>query len=89
MGDLSEWISLYRPTAVEATPPPAPVVVVPTADPVDDPKAAASPFGTVLPPIALLETVGPGVLAVVVAAALAVGLAVRLIRRADGIRRNR
>jgi len=88
MGDLDEWISLYRPAAFEPKPPPTPVVVVPTPDPVDDPQAVG-PLGTLLPPIALLETVGPGVLAVVVAAALAVLLAVWIVRRADGVRRSR
>jgi len=88
MGSLAEWIALYRPAALDPVDIPTPVVVVPEPDPLAGPQAGG-PFGTILAPIPLLRTVGPGLLAVGAAAAVAAGLAVWAIRRADGARRSR
>lgn len=88
MGSLAEWINVFRPAAVDPVVIPTPVVVVPQPDALAGPETGG-PFGTVLAPIELLRTVGPGALAVVGFAAGAAAIAVWAIRRADGARRSR
>lgn len=70
MGDLAEWVRVYRPTEFEPVPLPTPVVVVPEA-PVEVDTGALSPTGTLLPSIELLRSIGPAALALV---AFAVGI---------------
>ena len=56
MGDLAEWITLYRRAEGTATPTLAPIET-PTADPIIV-AAPQSPFGTLLPSVNLLRNVG-------------------------------
>jgi hypothetical protein len=81
MGDLAEWIRVYRrgeptsapvPTGI-ATPTPAPVVAGP-----------ASPLGTLLPSVIQLRSVGLPLLVFAVFAALLAWLVVAGVRRFRG-----
>jgi type VII secretion-associated serine protease mycosin len=84
MGDLAEWIRVYRRAAVPdapmpsgvATPTPAPVVAGP-----------ADPLGTLLPSMNQLRFVGVPLLVLTVFAALLVWLAVVAVRRFTAARR--
>jgi subtilase family serine protease len=81
MGDLAEWIRVYRRAAAPeaplpsgvATPTPAPVIAGP-----------ADPLGTMLPSVNQLRFVGVPVLVLTVFAALLVWLAVVAVRRFRG-----
>ena len=78
MGNLAEWITIYR--RADATPAPIPTgSVTPTPAPVA--AAPQTPLGTLLPTVALLRNVGipAGVLAVFLATAVV--LIVRGLRR--------
>ena len=81
MGDLAEWIRVYRraestaapvPTGI-ATPTPAPVVAGP-----------ADPSGVLLPSLIQLRSIGVPLLVIAVFAALLVGLAIVAVRRFRG-----
>lgn len=85
MGDLAEWITVYR--RAEATPAP-----IPTSTPIAVPPPArvvpATPLGTILPTVNLLRNVGVplGVLALFVV--LLAGFAVAAVRRFRAVRRT-
>ena len=78
MGDLAEWITVYRraestPAPIPSTPPrevPAPVVARPE-----------SPLGTLLPTVSLLRDVGIPLVVVVLFAGLLVAFSVGAVRR--------
>jgi len=80
MGDLAEWVRVYRPSALEPQPLPTPQVIVPEA-PVEVAAGARSPTGTLLPSIELLREVGPGALAIAAFIAGIVGLGAWAWRR--------
>lgn len=63
MGDLAEWVRVFRPTAVEPLPLPTPMVIVPEA-PLAVVTGTLSPAGTLLPSLELLRGMGPAALAV-------------------------
>ncbi|MBC7725288.1 MAG: S8 family serine peptidase [Burkholderiaceae bacterium] len=94
MGDLAEWIRVYRRAAV--TPAPAPSSTpgtapspssAPTPVPLD-PPAVASPFGVLLPSVESLRDVGIPLLVVgAFGSLLAVGLA-RAVRELGRLRRK-
>ena len=88
LGDLAEWIALYRPAEVDPAPLPTPVVVVPEPqEPVD--VDVASPTGRLLPSIALLREVGiPALVIGAFLTALAL-LGVWVHRRLEAANRSR
>ena len=75
MGDLAEWVRVYRPTESEPVPLPTPVVIVPEA-PVIVATGARSPTGVLLPSIELLRAQGPAALTVTAFLAGLAGLGV-------------
>ncbi len=79
MGDLADWITVYRRAA--STPAPAPTSsIAPSPAPVVA-AGPVNPLGTVLPPVNLLRNVGIPLLVFVVFTALIVGLVVRAVRQ--------
>ena len=74
MGDLAEWIKIYR--RAPSTPAPTPTVVA-TPSPAPVVAAPANPLGTLLPTVNLLRGVGIPLLVFVVFAALLVGVVIR------------
>ncbi len=86
MGDLREWITLYR--RAEATPSPLPSAVSsPTPDPVA--STPRNPLGTLLPTVNLLRTVGIPLGVVAAFLAISAGAAVFGVRRFWPTRRRR
>ena len=86
MGDLAEWIRVYRRAAVTPTEAPSPSAVpTPSAVPVPvEAATTASPFGVLLPSVESLRDVGIPVLVVATFGALlalALARAVRELRR--------
>jgi len=88
LGDLAEWIALYRPADVDPAPLPTPVVVVPEPqEPLD--VGIASPIGRLLPSIALLRDVGiPALVIAAFLTALSL-LALWVHRRIEAANRSR
>ena len=83
MGDLAEWITVYR--RAESTPTPLPTVV---ASPTPTPIAAGpqNPLGTILPTVNQLRNVGIPLAVLAVFLAIVVGLVVAGVRRYRGTR---
>lgn len=87
MGDLAEWITLYR--RADATPSPVPVVTsAPAPSPAagGSPAGPVSPLGVILPTVSLLRNVGIPVAVILLFGALAVWVAISAVR---GVRRSR
>lgn len=84
MGDLSEWITIYR--RADSTPAPVPTVV-PT--PVPEPQAAgpANPLGVILPTVNQLRNVGIPLGVVVLFGSLAVVVIVMGVRQFKSARK--
>lgn len=85
MGELSDWITLYRRAESTPTPTPsAPVVATPA------PVAAGprDPLGTLLPTVNLLRTAGIPLLVLLGFAALVALVAVGAVRRVKRVRRT-
>ena len=81
MGDLAEWIRVYRRAEVPASPLPS-GIATPTPAPIA--AGPADPTGTLLPSMNQLRFVGVPLLVFAVFAALLVGLAVVAVRRFRG-----
>lgn len=88
MGDLAEWITLYR--RADATPAPLPTAVAPPELSPDPPSTVASgpanPLGVILPTVGMLRNVGIPLGVVVVFLGLAAGVVVAAVR---GVKRSR
>ena len=88
MGDLAEWIRLYRRANVVPSAPPVPWV--PPAVAPDAPIAApVGPSGVLIPTLPLLREVGIPLLAIGLLGSSIVGIAVWALRRVDGLPRSR
>ena len=88
MGDLAEWIRLYRRANVVPSAPPVPWV--PPAVAPDAPIAApVGPSGVLIPTLPLLREVGIPLLAIGLVGSSIVGIAVWALRRVDGLPRSR
>jgi len=85
MGDLAEWIKLYR--RAESTPSPLPTFV-PSPSPVPVAAGPQNPLGTILPTVNQLRNVGIPLAVLAVFLALAVGVVVAAVRRFRGTRRT-
>ena len=84
MGDLADWIRVYR--RAESTPGPVPTSsIAPSPAPVVA-AAPVNPLGTLLPTVNLLRNVGIPLLVLLVFATLLVGLVVRAVRQFRGTR---
>lgn len=87
MGDLAEWITLYR--RADATPSPVPTLTsAPTPPPASgrSPGGPATAPGVILPTVNMLRNVGIPIAVILVFGALAVWVAISAVR---GIRRSR
>jgi hypothetical protein len=86
MGDLEEWITIYR----RADPTPAPVVTAPPL-PTPAPVVAgpSNPLGTLLPTVALLRNVGIPVAIVALFLGVGVWLGVTVLRQFKTSRKTR
>lgn len=78
MGDLADWITVYR--RADATPAPVPTAV-PSASPAPVAVAPRTPLGTLLPTVNLLRNVGIPVGVLLLFAGLAVWLVVGAVRQ--------
>ena len=88
MGDLAEWIRLYRRANVVPSAPPVPWV--PPAVAPDAPIAApVGPSGVLIPTLPLVREVGIPLLAIGLLGSSIVGIAVWALRRVDGLPRSR
>ena len=85
MGDLAEWIKLYR--RAESTPSPLPTFV-PSPSPAPVAAGPQNPLGTILPTVNQLRNVGIPLAVLAVFLALAVGVVVAAVRRFRGTRRT-
>ncbi|CAN5326158.1 type VII secretion-associated serine protease mycosin [soil metagenome] len=85
MGDLADWIKVYR--RAESTPVPVPTAVA-TPSPAPVVAAPVNPLGRLLPTVNLLRNVGIPVLLFVVFAGLIVGLVVRVVRQFRSTRKS-
>jgi type VII secretion-associated serine protease mycosin len=88
MGDLADWIRLYRRAAASPSPTPSPSVAPPNSAPTPSPVAAqANPLGTILPTVTMLRDVGIPLIVFVgfggafVLAAIGAGRHFRRVRR--------
>lgn len=82
MGDLAEWITLYR--RADATPVPIPTG---TPTPAPSPVAVAqNPLGTLLPTVNLLRNVGIPLGVIVLFLGILAGLVVVVVRRIKAVR---
>jgi len=88
MGDLAEWIKIYRPADEPPVELPTPVVVVPEPDQVV-PAAADNPVGVLVPSVDLLRRVGSGALVVGLFVFLLGTITVWTWRRVEAARRSR
>jgi type VII secretion-associated serine protease mycosin len=86
MGDLAQWITVYRRAPATAAPVP---VIQPSATPAPIAAAPESPLGTLLPTVNLLRNVGIPLGVVVAFAALAVWAIVRAVRQFGAARKTR
>jgi type VII secretion-associated serine protease mycosin len=88
MGDLAEWVRLYRRADVVPSAPPVPWVP-PAVEP-DAPVAApVGPSGVLIPTLPMLREVGIPLLAIGLLAGSIVGIASWALRRVDGLPRSR
>ncbi len=86
MGDLAEWITIYR----RAEPTPAPVVTTPpTIDPEPIVAGPSNPLGTLLPTVALLRNVGIPVAIVALFLGVGAWLTVTAVRQFRTSRKTR
>ncbi len=85
MGDLAEWIKLYR--RAESTPSPLPTFV-PNPSPAPVAAGPQNPLGTILPTVNQLRNVGIPLAVLAVFLALAVGVVAAAVRRFRGTRRT-
>lgn len=86
MGDLAEWVRLYRRAEVAASVPPTPWVPAPVAEPQTEVLASSGPTGVLLPSILQLRTIGVPLLVIGLFVAALVGIAVWALRRFEGFR---
>lgn len=85
MGELSDWITLYR--RAEATPDPTPAPsVTPTPAPIA--SGPSDPLGTLLPTVSLLRDAGIPLLVFLGFAGLLVGLILAAVRHFRSLRRR-
>lgn len=87
VGDLAEWITLYR--RADATPSPVPTLTTaPTPPPAAgrSPVGPATPPGVILPTVNMLRNIGIPIVVILVFGALAIWVAISAVR---GIRRSR
>ena len=88
MGDLAEWVRLYRRAEVAPSTPPTPWV--PPAVAPDSPVAApVGPSGVLIPTLPLLRGVGVPLLAIALLGASLIGIAAWVLRRVDALPRSR
>lgn len=88
MGDLAEWIRLYRRADVAPSAPPVPWVP-PAVAPEVPVAAPVGPTGVLIAPLPLLREVGIPLLAIGLLAGSFVGIAAWALRRVDGLPRSR
>jgi hypothetical protein len=85
MGDLAEWITIYR--RAQSTPSPIPTFAPePTPPPVV--AAPSNPLGTILPTVNMLRNVGVPLGVVAVFLALAAWLSVAAVRHFRSLRKT-
>jgi type VII secretion-associated serine protease mycosin len=86
MGDLQQWITVYRRAPATAAPVP---IIQPSTTPAPIAAAPESPLGTLLPTVNLLRNVGIPLGVVVAFAALAIWAIVRAVRQFGAARKTR
>ena len=86
MGDLAQWISVYRRAPATTAPTP---VIAPSTTPVPVAAAPVSPLGTLLPTVNLLRNVGIPLGVLLIFTALAVWAVVRAVRQFGATRKTR
>lgn len=86
MGDLTQWISVYRRAPSTAAPAP---LIAPSTTPAPVAVAPVSPLGSLLPTVNLLRNVGIPLGVLVVFVALAVWAVVRAVRQFGAARKTR
>ena len=89
MGDLAEWIRLYRRADVEPEAPPTPWVPPTVSAPQPPAVGPVPPSGVLVATASQLRSVGVPLLAVALLAAALVGIAAWAIRRFEGQGRSR
>ena len=88
MGDLAEWIRLYRRAEVTASAPPTPWVP-PAVAPESPVALPVGPSGVLIPTLPLLRGVGVPLLAIALLAVSLIGIAAWVLRRVDRLPRSR
>ena len=86
MGDLKQWITVYRRAPTSAAPVP---IIQPSTSPAPIAAAPASPLGTLLPTVNLLRNVGIPLGVLIAFVALAVWAVVRAVRQFGAARKTR
>jgi len=86
MGDLAEWIRLYRRAEVAPAAPPTPWVPPAVAEPQVEASGIDGPAGVLLPTVPLLRGVGVPLLVIGLLVATLTGIAVWALRRLEASR---